>query len=147
MVSDVYFPRVNGVSTSIETFRHALADHGVRIRVVAPRYRDEADSEHVLRVPGRRVPRDPEDRLVRWRAMHDAVDRAAADADLIHIQTPFVAHYAGHWIARTAGIPVIATYHTLFEEYLHHYAPFVPPAGCEPGRGAFPAPSATPWTQ
>ena len=25
MVSDVYFPRVNGVSTSIETFRHTLA--------------------------------------------------------------------------------------------------------------------------
>lgn len=128
MVSDVYFPRVNGVSTSIETFRHALAEYGVHIRVVAPRYRDEPDTERILRVPGRAVPRDPEDRLVRWRAMHDVVGRASEDADLIHIQTPFIAHYVGEWVARTAGIPVIATYHTLFEEYLHHYAPFVPAA-------------------
>jgi len=29
---------------------------------------------------------------------------------------------------RRAGLPVIATYHTLFKEYLQHYAPFVPAA-------------------
>ncbi len=28
MLSDVYFPRVNGVSTSIQTLRQALADAG-----------------------------------------------------------------------------------------------------------------------
>ena len=28
MVSDVYFPRINGVSTSIETFRGGLAAEG-----------------------------------------------------------------------------------------------------------------------
>ena len=38
MVSDVYFPRVNGVSTSIETFRRTLAALGVELRLVAPRY-------------------------------------------------------------------------------------------------------------
>jgi hypothetical protein len=32
MVSDVYFPRVNGVSTSIETFRNTLAGQGVEVR-------------------------------------------------------------------------------------------------------------------
>jgi glycosyltransferase involved in cell wall biosynthesis len=37
-----------------------------------------------------------------------------------------VAHYAGLKAARRHGIPVVATYHTLFEEYLHHYAPFLP---------------------
>jgi 1,2-diacylglycerol 3-glucosyltransferase (EC 2.4.1.157) len=26
-------------------------------------------------------------------------------------------------------VPVLATYHTLFEEYLHHYAPFLPACG------------------
>jgi hypothetical protein len=34
MVSDVYFPRVNGVSTSIETFRQTLACEGVTVRLV-----------------------------------------------------------------------------------------------------------------
>ena len=73
------------------------------------------------------MPRDPEDRLVRWGKMHDAVEASVEQgADLIHVQTPFVAHYAGRYAARRYGVPLIATYHTLFEEYLKHYAPLVP---------------------
>lgn len=126
MVSDVYFPRVNGVSTSIETFRRSLAELGVEVRLVVPRYGDEPDEPGIVRVAGRPVPRDPEDRLVGWRAMHRAVLEAARDFDAIHIQTPFVAHYAGLSAAKKLGLPVLATYHTLFEEYLHHYAPWLP---------------------
>lgn len=63
MVSDVYSPRVNGVSTSIETFRGTLAELGVEVRLVAPRYADEADESGIVRVRGRPVPGDPEDRL------------------------------------------------------------------------------------
>lgn len=127
MVSDVYFPRINGVSTSIETFRSGLAGEGVEVRLVVPAYADEVAEPGIVRVAGRPVPGDPEDRIVRWRAMHRAADAAADGCDLIHIQTPFVAHYAGLAAARRRGLPVLATYHTLFEEYLHHYAPYVPP--------------------
>lgn len=126
MVSDVFFPRVNGVSTSIETFRRSLRDCGIEVRLVVPRYGDEADEPDIVRVAGRPVPRDPEDRLAGWRAMHRAVLAAAVDCDAIHIQTPFVAHYAGLAAARKLGLPVLATYHTLFEEYLQHYAPWLP---------------------
>ena len=126
MVSDVYFPRINGVSTSIETFRSALPEHGVQVGVVAPRYADEADSADIIRVPGRRLPRDPEDRLMGYRRLRNAVLDTAADYDLIHVQTPFAAHYAGLHAANKLGKPVLATYHTLFEEYLQHYIPFLP---------------------
>ena len=126
MVSDVYFPRVNGVSTSIETFRRTLAAQGIEVRLVVPRYGDEAEESGVFRVAGRPIPGDREDRLVGWRAMQRAVLAAAQDCDLIHIQTPFIAHYAGLRAARKLGLPVVATYHTLFEEYLQHYAPFLP---------------------
>lgn len=126
MVSDVYFPRINGVSTSMETFRAALPDQGVRVGVVAPRYAREADGDGILRVPGRRLPRDPEDRLMGYRRLRKVVLEAAADYDLIHIQTPFAAHYAGLYAAKRLGKPVLATYHTLFEEYLQHYIPFLP---------------------
>lgn len=128
MVSDVYFPRVNGVSTSIETFRRVLAPAGVRVNLVVPRYGDEADQEGVVRIGARSIPRDPEDRLLPWGVTHDTVLAQAADCDLIHIQTPFVAHYAGLKAARRLGKPVLATYHTFFEEYLFHYAPFLPAA-------------------
>jgi len=126
MVTDVFFPRVNGVSTSIQTFRHSLSSLGIEVLLVVPRYADEADEPGIVRVPGRPVPGDPEDRLVGWRAMHRAVLAAARDCELIHVQTPFVAHYAGLKAARTLGIPLLATYHTLFEEYLQHYAAFLP---------------------
>ena len=126
MVSDVYFPRVNGVSTSIETFRRTLGALGVEVRLVVPQYGDEPAEPGVVRVPGRPVPGDREDRIVRWRAMHGEVLAAARDCDLVHIQTPFVGHYAGLAAAREFGLPVVATYHTLFEEYLQHYAPFLP---------------------
>lgn len=46
--------------------------------------------------------------------------------DVVHVQTPFVAHYAGVHIAKELNVPVVESYHTFFEEYLYHYVPFVP---------------------
>ncbi len=128
MVSDVYFPRINGVSTSIQSFRHALAHEGVEVTLIAPRYGDEPEEMNIDRVSGWVLPRDPEDRLLRWGETSRAVEIAAKTVDLIHIQTPFVAHYAGLRAARRLNKPVLATYHTLFEEYLQHYIPLVPSA-------------------
>jgi 1,2-diacylglycerol 3-alpha-glucosyltransferase len=128
-VSDVYFPRVNGVSTSIRTFREDLAHLGVDTQLVAPRYaREEADDEPgVLRVSAASVPRDPEDRRMRWRALTRTLDALTGGGfDLVHIHTPFIAHYAGVRFARRAKLPCVATYHTFFEEYLHHYLPVLP---------------------
>jgi len=130
-ISDVYFPRVNGVSTSIRTFRQDLALRDVHTRLVAPHYdcppEAAPEEQGVLRVPAARVPRDPEDRRMRWRALTRALDALpASEFDLVHIHTPFLAHYAGVRFARRANIACIATYHTFFEEYLHHYVPLLP---------------------
>ncbi|NTV10060.1 MAG: glycosyltransferase family 4 protein [Zoogloea sp.] len=126
MVSDVYFPRVNGVSTAIETYRRTLAAEGIEVRLVAPDYGRSCDEDWIIRVPARAVPRDPEDRLMRWGELNRAVRAAAADCHLIHVQTPFLAHYAGERAGRHLDLPVVATYHTLFEEYFQHYAPLLP---------------------
>ena len=138
-ISDVYFPRVNGVSTSIRTFRQDLANCDVETWLVAPRYQAGSPPERgngaaaepgeepgVLRVPAARVPRDPEDRRMAWRALRRTLDELPLRFDLVHIHTPFLAHYAGVRCARRANIPCIATYHTFFEEYLHHYLPVLP---------------------
>ncbi|HEY6452475.1 MAG TPA: glycosyltransferase [Steroidobacteraceae bacterium] len=129
-LSDVYFPRVNGVSTSICTFRADLAAAGVETVLVAPAYgAHEAAEAATIRVRAGHVPRDPEDRRMHWGALRRALAPLAAQHfDLVHIHTPFVAHYAGVRFARRARIPVIATYHTFFEEYLHHYVPMLPRA-------------------
>ena len=73
MVSDVYFPRVNGVSTSMETFRRVLMAQGIEVQLVVPRYGDEPDEPGIHRVAGRPIPGDREDRLVNWSAMQAAI--------------------------------------------------------------------------
>ena len=55
MVSDVYFPRINGVSTAIQTYRESLRAHGVEVLLVAPDYGHGGGEDWVSRVPARPV--------------------------------------------------------------------------------------------
>lgn len=121
------FPRINGVSTSIETFRTDLANEGVAVRLVAPAYPQSCGEIGTWRIPSRRLPFDPEDRLMRWRQLRQTTERLAEEGvDLIHIHTPFAAHYAGVALARKHRLPILTTYHTHFEEYIQHYLPVMP---------------------
>jgi 1,2-diacylglycerol 3-alpha-glucosyltransferase len=127
-ISDVYFPRINGVSTSIETFRRELRALGHIVHLIAPDYFAPSDDESdILRVPARSLPMDPEDRLMSYRWAMQHLNRLHAERyDIVHVQTPFVAHYLGLKLAKKLGIPCVETYHTFFEEYFYHYLPYLP---------------------
>ncbi|WP_342315487.1 glycosyltransferase [Lysobacter sp. FW306-1B-D06B] len=137
MLSDVYFPRVNGVSTSIRTFARSLAQRGHAVTIVAPDYGEGSGQEQhdgqgefeVIRVPSRVIFFDPEDRLMRARDAHRVRDALAErEWDVVHIHTPFRAHAMGVQLARELGVPTVETYHTYFEEYVGHYLPWLPTA-------------------
>ena len=133
-ISDVYFPRVNGVSTSIRTFRADLAAAGVETaagRAGLSRMRRTTtrdDATNVVRVPSiRRAARSRRSAHALGRAARGA--RAAGGAAL----RPGAHSHAASWRTTRASasrvahrIPVVATYHTFFEEYLHHYVPLLP---------------------
>lgn len=127
-ISDVYFPRVNGVSTSIQTFRDELRALGHEVHLIAPDYGTfSPDESDILRIPARRVPLDPEDRFMRYGDVMLHLDRLRGEKyDIIHIQTPFIAHYLGVKLSKLLAIPCVETYHTFFEEYLYHYIPLLP---------------------
>jgi 1,2-diacylglycerol 3-alpha-glucosyltransferase len=127
-ISDVFFPRVNGVSTSLQTFGRELERLGHEITIIAPDYaQQETRDSSLIRIPSRTVLFDPEDRMMHKRRILELGDELRRrNFDLIHIQTPFVAHYAGVALSRRLKIPRIETYHTFFEEYLFHYVPFLP---------------------
>jgi glycosyltransferase involved in cell wall biosynthesis len=127
-ISDVYFPRVNGVSTSIRTFTEEFTKSGHEVTLIAPRYpageKDEAD---IVRIPSRYLPMDPEDRMMHARAIKRLLpELKRRQFDIIHIHTPFVAHHLGLWLSRRLGIPAVESYHTYFEEYLDLYLPWLP---------------------
>lgn len=134
MLSDVYFPRVNGVSTSIRTFARWLARMGHAVTLVVPDYGPESGQEQhddgafeIIRLPARVIFFDPEDRLIKGQALGGAMRMLVARQwDVIHIHTPFRAHQLGIRLAAMTGLPTVETYHTYFEEYVGHYLPWLP---------------------
>lgn len=128
MVSDVFFPRVNGVSTSIQTFTESLLAQGHSVTLIAPDYPEQytADFE-IIRVPSRQLPFDPEDRLMNRKFIKKLLAMLEKqNFDIVHIQTPFIAHYAGIYLAKKLGIPSVVSYHTYFEAYFEKYLPWLP---------------------
>lgn len=127
-ISDVYFPRVNGVSTSIRTFVEQMQQLGHEVHLIAPEYAHKTEDESwIKRVDARSIYFDPEDKLMKWSAaIRMLPELRRENYDMIHVHTPFVAHYLGLKLARELSIPCVETYHTFFEEYLHYYLPWIP---------------------
>lgn len=132
MISDVFFPRINGVSTSIKSFRDELIKQGHQVTLIAPQYPGSdnlqyTDDADIIRIKSRQVIFDPEDRLMNKKHIFRHLEKLKKNNfDVLHIHTPFLAHYAGLKLARLLNIPTVETYHTYFEEYLFHYIPFLP---------------------
>lgn len=132
LISDVYFPRVNGVSTSIRTFTEQLQKLGHSVHLIAPEYGQGNDSKTedeawITRVPAHNIFFDPEDKLMKYGEVLRLLPvLKSRNFDLVHIHTPFIAHFTGLKIAKKLGLPVLETYHTFFEDYLHHYLPWIP---------------------
>jgi len=129
LISDVYFPRVNGVSTSIRTLATELARLGHAVTLVAPDYgtQDPALDFEILRLPARPIFFDPEDRWIRNAALRECLTPLARRHwDVIHVHTPFQAHRLGVRLAKCTGAPTVETYHTYFEPYVAHYLPLLP---------------------
>ena len=137
LISDVYFPRVNGVSTSIRTFTEQLQKLGHNVHLIAPYYGQMKDDKAAItnlmeekwitRLAARDIYFDPEDKLMKMSELLGLLPTLKLkNFDIVHIHTPFVAHFAGLKLAKLLNIPVIETYHTFFEDYLHHYLPWIP---------------------
>jgi glycosyltransferase involved in cell wall biosynthesis len=112
MISDAYFPRINSLSTSIQTLAQELVRLGHEVILIAPDYGEAcAESFEVIRIPSNSIPMDLEDRLMSFGAIKRLVpDLKQCGFDLIHIHTPFVARYAGIHLAKQLGIKTIETH-------------------------------------
>lgn len=127
-LSDVYYPRINGVSTSIRNSKINLERLGHSVHLIAPEYPFDTNKEKwITRIPSMSIPFDPEDRLMSYfkiRKLSNWIKKE--NFDIIHIHTPFVAHYFGLHLKNFLNIPCVETYHTFFEDYLHLYIPWLP---------------------
>jgi glycosyltransferase involved in cell wall biosynthesis len=112
MVSDAYFPRINSLSTSIQTLAQELVRLDHEVILIAPDYGEAcAESFEVIRIPSNAIPMDPEDRLMSYGTIKRLVpDLKQRGFDLLHIHTPFVARYAGIHLSKQLGITTIETH-------------------------------------
>ncbi|MBG9368050.1 glycosyltransferase family 4 protein [Streptococcus sp. NLN64] len=124
LFTDTYFPQVSGVATSIRTLREELEEqgHDVFIFTTTDRNVDPAEENRIIRIPS--VPFFAfKDRRVAYRGFSKALALAKEHRlELIHTQTEFALGFLGLWIARELEIPVIHTYHTQYEDYVHYIA-------------------------
>ena len=137
MFTESYLPRISGVAHSLHAVTRALRADGHRVLIVAPRYSgyDDADPD-VVRFPSIRPPQERDFPLalpyspVAWRRIEEA------DPELVHVHSPFLMGAAGARLARRRRTPMVFTYHTLYDEYVH-YAPFISPRVSAPAVRAY----------
>ncbi len=127
LVTDTYFPRVNGVSTSTKIFSETFKKMGYEVHIYAPHYSDDEEtSTTVHRFPSWYLWFDPEDRVAR--TSNPALIKSFIEEkfDIVHTQTPFTLGKAAITWGRQTQSKIIHTYHTLFTSYVEHYLWFIP---------------------
>ncbi|MGC8764418.1 MAG: glycosyltransferase [Brevinematia bacterium] len=127
--TDTYWPRVNGVTVSVQTLKRELEKLGHECYVFAPAYTDTREVEkNIIRVPALGVATiSKEDRLTNPFAQKMVFKKLdEIKPDIIHVQTEFTMGLMIKKYALKHKIPLIITCHTFWEEYIHHYIPYFP---------------------
>lgn len=121
--TDSYFPQVSGVATSIKTLKTELERRGHTVYIFTttdPHVAPGAVEPNLFRFAS--VPFISfTDRRIAVRGLFHAYRVAKAlQLDIVHTQTEFSMGLIGKFVARKLGIPVVHTYHTMYEDYLHY---------------------------
>lgn len=135
MSSDSYWPRVNGVSVSVSTFRTELTRQGHNVHLFSPAYPQKstdigpADDARVHRIPAAPFFFSPEDMLVHKKTgrkiLQGLIDREKPQ--VLHSQTEFSTYELFLEMKKKRGLPLVMTSHTYWEQYLSNYIRFIPP--------------------
>lgn len=119
--SDTYSPQVNGVVSSILTLEKKLREQGHNVYIFTISYPQiEHDSPYVYRMASLPFIFLKDHRvgvLYSNRAIHKI---KRLKLDLVLTQTEFSIGIFGKIVARKLGIPIIHTYHTVYEDYMHY---------------------------
>ncbi|MDF9824003.1 1,2-diacylglycerol 3-alpha-glucosyltransferase [Breznakia sp. PF5-3] len=120
--SDTYTPDINGVVSSVVTLQNALEAHGHEVYIITSHkgFIHSTREGNVLRMPGLEL---------KWlygyilsTPYHFTVKEEVEklNLDVIHVQTEFGVGVFARIVARNLHIPVVYTYHTMYEDYTHY---------------------------
>ncbi len=123
--TDSYLPYTSGVVRSIVTFSRELRNLGHQVSIFAPDYGSCRPEKDIYRFRSLRAPTFKEFALAIPFAPSLPRLLRQMGVELIHVHSPFLMGQLGAHMARRLGLPLVATYHTLYEEYVH-YLPLAP---------------------
>jgi len=123
LFSDTYPPQINGVATATYTLAKTLRSHGHEVMVVTTSLANQhhlAVTDGVLRIPGLTIKR-----LYNYKFSSIYNTKAYRiikryNPDVIHVQTEVGIGIFGRIIARNLKLPLIYTYHTMYEDYTYY---------------------------
>jgi glycosyltransferase involved in cell wall biosynthesis len=126
LFSDSYLPILNGVSVSIDLLIKELRRQGHSVHLFTSRCSRHRDTDpNVHRFPALPTPWTKNYPLAIPPFYPMLREFRRHTFDIIHSHTPFTIGFVGLRWAQSHGIPIVATYHTLYDKYVH-YVPFFP---------------------
>lgn len=121
--TDTYFPQVSGVATSIKTLKEELEQKGHQVYIFTTTDPNAKEfEEDVIRMPSVPFVSFKDRRIVVRGMWYAYLIAKELELDLIHTHTEFGAGLLGKMVGKKLKIPVIHTYHTMYEDYLHYIA-------------------------
>jgi len=141
MFSDAYWPRVNGVTVSVDSYSRALIKAGHEVLIICSSYPEGLDvsaavfnnaqgegGPRIVRVPSMPAFITKEDRIAKFNKFYWVFKQVDSfRPNIIHINTEFVIAEFGFLYARAYNLPAIYTFHTMWEDYGPNYFPLFPP--------------------
>ncbi|MBZ9632954.1 glycosyltransferase family 4 protein [Clostridium sp. FP1] len=118
--TDAYYPQVSGVVTSTFILKNELIRLGHSVTIVTVAHPDVEEEEGIMRLPSLPFFLLPTQRvgMIYSRKIMSKIKKL--DLDIIHTQTEFSIGLFGRIVAKKLDIPVVHTYHTMYEDYMHY---------------------------
>lgn len=124
MMTNNYKPFVGGVPISIERLADSLRALGNTVYIFAPDYKSNVpDDEYTFRFPTtqKRIAGAVPVPSLMYHHVKGIISTLAID--LIHVHHPVMIGNVATRLGKELHIPVVFTYHTRYEQYLHYLKP------------------------
>jgi 1,2-diacylglycerol 3-alpha-glucosyltransferase len=125
LFTDTYYPEINGVANSVYILKNELEQIGHTVYVFTTTTPGSPEYEHnVFRVPSMPFALITERRVGIFYQPRLASIIKKLDLDLIHTHTEFSLGIFGRIMAKELKLPMVHTYHTIYEDYTHYLTNF-----------------------
>ncbi|WP_018750739.1 glycosyltransferase family 4 protein [Paenibacillus sanguinis] len=119
--SDTFVPQVNGVALTLKRWTEYLSAGGDECRLFLPTEPEPVYENLVFQLASIPFWAYPGYRFAIPNLLRIRKELSLFKPDIVHIATPFSVGLAGMYAAQKLQIPIIASYHTHFNQYLESY--------------------------